>query len=79
MIITLETPKTIITQPAVAELTETFSELTLVYTIDDGKSVKAFITYNGIDNTLTLWEGAEYTAIGDWTQEQANTKIIELL
>lgn len=28
---------------------------------------------------LTLWSGDEYDAIGNWTQQQANDKIIELL
>jgi hypothetical protein len=28
---------------------------------------------------LTLWEGIEYDNIGNWTQEQANDKIIEIL
>jgi hypothetical protein len=28
---------------------------------------------------LTLWEGQEYDNIGNWTQEQAEDKIIELL
>ena len=28
---------------------------------------------------LTLWEGVEYDNIGNWTQQQANDKIIEIL
>jgi len=28
---------------------------------------------------LTLWEGTEYDNIGNWTQQQANDRIIELL
>ena len=28
---------------------------------------------------LVLWEGAAYTAIGNWTQAQAEARIIELL
>ena len=28
---------------------------------------------------LTLWSGDEYDAIGNWTQQQANDKIIEIL
>jgi len=28
---------------------------------------------------LTLWEGQEYDNIGNWTQQQANDRIIELL
>lgn len=28
---------------------------------------------------LTLWEGIDYENIGNWTQQQAETRIIELL
>lgn len=28
---------------------------------------------------LTLWEGQEYDNVGNWTQQQANDRIIELL
>jgi hypothetical protein len=28
---------------------------------------------------LTLWEGTEYDSIGNWTQAQAESRIIELL
>lgn len=33
----------------------------------------------GTAKLLTLWEGVEYDNIGNWTQEQANDKIIEML
>ena len=29
--------------------------------------------------TLVLWSGVDYDNIGDWTQEQAENKIIELI
>jgi hypothetical protein len=28
---------------------------------------------------LTLWSGDEYDAIGNWTQQQAETRIVEIL
>jgi len=28
---------------------------------------------------LTLWEGTAYDAIGNWTQQQAETRIVEIL
>lgn len=28
---------------------------------------------------IVLWEGAAYDTIGEWTQEQANEKILELI
>lgn len=29
--------------------------------------------------TLTLWEGIEYDRIGDWTQKQAENRLLEIL
>jgi len=29
--------------------------------------------------TITLWSGEEYDAIGDWTQKQAEQRVLELL
>lgn len=29
--------------------------------------------------SLVLWEGEQYDVIGDWTQAQAETRILELL
>jgi len=33
----------------------------------------------GIVKFLTLWEGDSYDAIGNWTQSQAESRIIEIL
>lgn len=29
--------------------------------------------------TITLWEGLEYDAIGDWTQRQAEERLLQIL
>jgi hypothetical protein len=29
--------------------------------------------------TITLWEGLEYDAVGDWTQKQAEERLMEIL
>lgn len=42
--------------------------------------VTALIMLNDFTSErLTLWEGEAYNNIGDWTQEQANQKIISLV
>jgi len=44
--------------------------------IDDGTKVGARI--EGL-KALILWDGDAYKAIGDWTQAQAEARIMELL
>lgn len=48
----------------------------LFITVD---AVIALVKINGLEQVLTLWQGAVYIAIGNWTQEQANTRILELI
>lgn len=74
-------PKTIVIKPAVAEITAQISELTLIQISDlpSERKVVALIEFNNTQKVFTLWEDDAYDAIGDWTQEQANNKIIELL
>jgi len=73
--ITLNTPLTFILQPEVKiELTNI--EIQRIIDNPNEKFVRAFI--NGISDII-LWEGNEYDAIGNWTQEQAEARIIELL
>jgi hypothetical protein len=52
-----------------------------VITINDNtiNAVVALIRINGLAQALTLWQGSEYIAIGNWTQEQANARILELI
>jgi len=41
------------------------------------KTVQVFI--KGCSKGLTLWSGASYDAIGDYTQEQVDMRVLELL
>ena len=47
--------------------------------IDDPqfKTVRAFI--KNVGRMIVVWNNTEYDAIGDWTQEQAESKILQLL
>jgi len=66
--------------PAIPPVTEE-SDAVDVITINDDtvNSVIALINIMGIDRTLVLWEGPAYIAIGNWTQDQANARILELI
>lgn len=44
--------------------------------LDDGHKVAAKIETL---NPLTLWDGDAYKTIGDWTQAQAEARVMELL
>lgn len=60
----------------------TTSTVTILNQIDNpvDKTVIAFIKINETYQVhKTLWEGDAYDAIGNWSQEQANERIIELL
>lgn len=80
MKITFET-KTIEIKPAIPSETAQVSEIELISISDMAieKKVVALIKILGIDKAITLWEDEDYDSIGDWTQEQANEKIITLI
>lgn len=66
--------------PAIPAVTQEASEVDII-TINDNTvdSVVALISINGIQQVLTLWQGEAYIAIGNWTQEQANARILEII
>ncbi len=74
MKITFETPKEII---VVKELKRTVNDLTVEEVVDNSerKEVKAFVQQLGV---ITLWEGAAYDAIGQWTDADVVARIKEL-
>ena len=74
MKITFETPKEII---VVKELKRTVNDLTVDEVVDNParKEVRAFVQQLGI---ITLWEGAAYDAIGQWTDADVEARIKEL-
>ena len=53
------------------------------YTVDNGISVQALVRFpDGNAKSLTLWDAdttPDYDTIGDWTEEEKNERIIELL
>lgn len=48
-------------------------------TIDDAARKFIVVRLHEALRPLPLWRGEEYDAIGDWTQEQAEARILELL
>jgi hypothetical protein len=49
---------------------------------DNGQSVTARISFfnsNGYSKTLVLWEGQDYSNIGEWTDLDVDLRIKELL
>lgn len=80
MNLVLKKEKDVVVRVATSEVKETVTEVEIVSINDNCKdAVTAAIRFNGKTRMLKLWEGAEYTKIGDWTQDQANARIEELL
>lgn len=71
-LITLPAPKVI--TPA---LIVTHVSLSRIVDLPQEKIVRAF--FEEIPQPLVLWEGDAYDAIGNWTQDQANARVLELL
>ncbi len=50
--------------------------------IDDGSMVRcrvSFFSSTGLSRELVLWEGQDYINIGQWTDDDVNNRIKELL
>jgi hypothetical protein len=75
MEITLQTPQTIVIKP---EETKTLEKLTVMRMVDlpAQKKVKVFV--KELKEPVTLWEGAEYDSIGQWTDSDVQAKLTEL-
>ena len=56
----------------------TLSALTVTRMIDIPGEKKVYVNTHEIGELL-LWEGAEYDAIGQWTNLDVETRIIELI
>jgi hypothetical protein len=80
MILPINPPKVVVVVAAKPAETIEANELSIV-TISDNTvdAVTAVVNVMGHDKVLTLWEGEAYINIGNWTQEQANAKILELV
>lgn len=53
-------------------------ELKLIFT-DNNTNKIVNVQIVGIPIPINLWSGSEYDAIGDWTQEQAESKLRQIL
>ncbi len=81
MILPVNPPKDITVKAEVpAEVIDNVSEVNIITISDDTVSqVTAVIQIGDIQKVYVLWEGQAYIDIGDWTQLQANNRILELL
>ena len=80
MILPINPPKQVTVVPAVPAQIVEASELTIITisynTVDN---VTAVVNIDGYNLVLILWEGQAYINIGNWTQGQANARILELI
>ena len=83
MILPINPPKTVTVIPAIPAATIEASSCDII-TISDNTvdNVTAVVNVNGYEKVLVLWDSntvPTYNQIGNWTQNQANVRIIELL
>jgi hypothetical protein len=73
--ITLATPHTVVLQE---QKTETITTLTVVRVVDipGQKIVRCFI--KELKEPVTLWEGADYDAAGQWTDADVTARLTAL-
>lgn len=52
----------------------------IIRVIDEAeyKKVYCVIEFNGIEKFITLWEGVEYDAIGQWTDDDVKNRLNEI-
>ena len=74
MKITLNAPKQIV---VVEEQVKTVNEITINRMVDLPQQKKVFVFTNEL-NQIVLWEGAEYDAIGQWTDQDVITRLNQL-
>lgn len=55
------------------------SEVSVNYYIDLPKNRKILVMLHQFSNPIELWVGNEYDVIGDWTERQAEERLVELL
>jgi len=74
MAITLSKPVSVsvtVQQPISTVTVERYAD------IPPAKEVRVFL--RELQGPIVLWSGADYDAIGDWTEAQAEAKIIDIL
>jgi hypothetical protein len=75
MEINLNSPKKIVLQE---EKSKTVSTLTVNRVVDLPKQKMVRCFCEEIDEVITLWEGAAYEAIGQWTDADVEVRLTEL-
>lgn len=55
------------------------SEVSVNYYIDLPENKKILVFLHQFSNPIELWVGQEYDIIGDWTEKQAEERLVELL
>ncbi len=76
MAIQLQSPKEIV---LVAEQKQTITELNVNRWIDLPAQKKVLALVQELTHPVTLWEGDAYDAIGDWTEAQAQARLVEVV
>lgn len=81
MEVKLDNPKTIIVKE---EETITSDTITINEVTDNGTSVIALIIFKGKDpilktKSIILWDGDDYDAIGQWTDDDVQNRIKEII
>mgnify|MGYP000894121234 CR=1 FL=1 len=61
------------------EISYTTDEIDLISVTDNGTSVTAIISVNGESKCLILWEGTDYSEIGQWTDNDVKNILNEIL
>lgn len=75
-------PKEVTLKPATPAVTAVVNTVDVQAMTDNCSSVVASVVVDGVLMILTLWDATTeptYEEIGNWTQEQANTRIIQLI
>jgi hypothetical protein len=75
MDVNLGSTASIVTQP---EQTISLSTLTVERMVDLPNEKKVFVFIKELGNQVTLWEGASYDAIGEWTNADVQARLVEL-
>mgnify|MGYP006266952477 CR=1 FL=1 len=80
-IVKLEQEKKIVIEPATEEVSVMVSELRILDVVDDGEKVTARVLFDGGGLSLLLWNDTTPVKYSDiqWTDEDVNNRILELL
>jgi hypothetical protein len=75
MQINFNSPKNVV---VVSQQTATFSSLTIQRMIDLPAQKKVVVYLQQVNEPITLWEGASYDSIGQWTNTDVANAILAL-